>query len=432
MNNRPSTQTATSFTGGSPQVMSYLQGMQRGDGTLGSPLIGDQGNSLGDSVYWLTTSVFDPRTVSNYAGGGTYSTYQPGFRYAQLCLDIMYQLMFQTFRMRNEPAPGIVEQMIDTIADVGRLLAIYFTALSMSSIDDPEMRQRARILELHTTMSEMSTMLEYLPCPPAIVNLSAKYIGLRDVSGKGQRSYAGFLANGDFSAFLTLYQNVMSRVLALNFLRQMYPLIGDARPASPDFNPDCLEAFVNAHYKRGNENFAPWVSVVGATGEVSMLASHGILHSTFSDDVVERLWTSTGWAVPGSGIGGVASQRVWFPSLCRWKGTVDAAITRSNIAPQTYNNAPPLVTFETVQDQDLAANIAHEYNMASDLTAGTSAGNALVLNQTTGTSAGPLDPAAIFALENPRYRVNAGFELSQVSYRLDGNALRGLRSILAP
>lgn len=412
------------FSGSAPINFSIAQTVPGSPGFFNAS-IPTQGNNQGDTVYALVSNVFDPRTLQPTAGGNTYSTITRGYDYTQLAQDYMYRLIFEQFRMRTEPALATINEMIDSIADIGRMLGIYLTALSMKQSRDPEMFARARALSLNNTFAEMQSMLQYLPLPRNIVNAAVKYIRLMDVAARDNYQNVGFLVNGDYDAFVALSASVRSRPLALNYLRQLYPELGVIGDPGSVYNADVMEAFANSNLRLGTSGFAPRIVADGSSGEVERMMSFGLLSTVV--EATNAAFTVTGWAAPGSGIGGVPNVRVWHPSLCRWKSATnkDAVITYT-AADAVYSNAAGVVTYETVKDTPLAANIAHEYNMGYD--SALPARNHLSLTAATGV----LGTVDALAAEDVRYRVSAGFGLAFSSYKLDGNIMTGIYSMLAP
>lgn len=389
-----------------------------------SPFIPTAGDTAGDTVYFLLNSIFDPRTMQTTAGTNTYSVAVPGQDYRSIWLDLLYQIVFNQFRMRQEPTLSTLVEMLDVIVDTTRCLGIYLTALAMSQSRDPDMFARARVLNVYDAKVEMQTMLATLPLPRYLVELSLKYIGLVDVSGSYNFQNVGFLCTGDYADFTALYANIMSKPLARNFLRQIYPeigLLGD--PGGSKNTADTLQMFVNASFKSVSSGFVPYILADGASDESLRLHSGGILGATERGTSIH---TITGWAAPGSGIGN-SSVRVFWPSMCVWKPSTgkDAAITRT-FASQAYSTAAGVVTFETQLNAALAVNMVHEYNMnkndASPIDVAT------VFNGT----AGQVVTAESLALENARYRVSAGFQLGSLTYDLQANVVSLFRDILLP
>jgi hypothetical protein len=389
-----------------------------------SPFIATAGDTAGDTVYFLLNSIFDPRTIQNTDGTARYTTTGPGMDYRSIWLDLLYQIVFAQFRMRQEPSLATMVEMLDVIVDTTRCLGIYLTALAMSQSRDPDMFARARVLNVYDAKTEMQSMLATLPLPRYLVGLSLKYIGLVDVSGSYNFQNIGFLCTGDYNDFTALYSNVMSKPLARNFLRTIYPeigLLGD--PGGLQSVPDMLQAFVNANGKATTDGFVPYVLTDGASDEVLRIHSGGIL------SMVERgtqAFTITGWAAPGSGIGN-SSVRVFYPSACVWKPSVgrDAAITRSS-ASQSFGVAGGVVSFETQQNSALATNMVHEYNM--NQTNVLPMYSATVVNNTSGV----VQSADALATDNTRYRVSAGFQLGNLTYDLQANVVSLFRDILLP
>lgn len=393
-------------------------------------------NSVGDTVYYLVSNPFDPRVlVNNLSGTPRMTGTEFGFNYYALAHDYLYRIIFDVFKYRNEPSPGIMTAIIDNIADIGRMLGILMTAYAMKQSRDPEMFRRARILGLHDSIPEMTAALSLLPLPKGVASLTTKYIGLGDIANDPSvYQNIGFLVNGNYDAFITLASNLVStndRRLALNFMRRMYPELGVIGDPGPRSGSDMLELFTNAHLKTGDGTFCNWVSAAGSGNEARLLASAGLFHAVEEpgSSLFQRVFTLTGWAVPGTGYNTgsrpYGTVQTWFPSLCRWKflsstDGVDGAIARATT--QAYT-AGGLV--ETVQDTDLIANIGHEYNMMRS-SGGTAAQNILTWDPPTGITTS----ASNFTLEDTRYRVSAGFQLGALSYKLDGNLMSGLYSML--
>lgn len=392
-----------------------------------SPFIATAGDNAGDTCYFLLNSIFDPRTLQANDGAQRYSAIAPVIDLQSIWFDLLYQVIFAQFRMRNEPSPTTISDMMDVIVDTTRCLGIYLSAMSMSASRDPDMFNRARILGVYDGKVEMQSMLASLPLPRYLVELSLKYVGLTDVSGSYNFQNVGFLATGDYADFVTLYTNIMSKPLARNYLREIYPeigLIGD--PDGTRNAMDVLGAFINANLKVVDSGFAPYVVAEQSTDEPLRLASSGVLSSYFST-ANSRAHTATGWAVPGTGIGATGSVRSWTPAMCVWKRATgkDAAITRTGTS-QDYSVSGSVINVETAVDANLAVNIVHEYNMAYTPTAAPSTFTSF--NGTTGSQLA----ADELSLENPRYRVSAGFSLGSVSATLQANAVSAFRDILLP
>lgn len=391
------------------------------------PFIATAGDNAGDTCYFLLNSIFDPRTLQNVDGTPRYSFITPEVDLHSIWFDLLYQVVFSQFRMRNEPSVTTIREMLDVIVDTTRCLGIYLTALSMSSSRDPDMFNRARILGVYDGKVEMQSMLASLPLPRYLVELSLKYVGLVDVSGSFNFQNVGFLYTGDYDDFVTLYNAIISKPLARNYLREIYPeigLIGD--PDGTRNTMDVLGAFINANYKTVDNGFAPYVMAEQSTDEPLRLASSGVLSSYFLNGTT-KAHTATGWAVPGTGIGATGSVRSWFPAMCVWKRATgkDAVVIRTGTA-QGYSVAGSLINVESIVDANLAVNLVHEYNMATGSAAAPSA-----FTQFNGTSGSGTGVDTLSA-ENPRYRVSAGFSLGSVSATLQANAVSAFRDILLP
>jgi len=388
-----------------------------------SPFVPTAGDTAGDTAYFLVNSIFDPRTLQNSDGTVRYANVALGQDYRSIWQDILYQIVFAQFRMRQLPTQTTLNEMLEVICDLTRCLGIYLTALSLSASRDPDMFARSRVLGLFDSKMEMQSQLAILPLPRFLVELSLKYIGLVDVSGSFNFQNVGFLSSGDYNAFNTLLSNVRSKSFALNFLRQIYPeigLIGD--PDGSRSIPDILQAFINANVKEAGSGFAPYVAVEQATDEPIRLASGGILHTVSRSGVGTH--TITGWALPGSGIGTDPAVRTWVPSMCVWKAATgkDAAVTRT-VASQAYDISAGAI--ETLQNAPLAVNLVHEYNMNSSDTL--AAINPHTINVSTGSPG--FDS---LAAETTRYRVSAGFGLGSITYDLQANAVSIFRDMLLP
>jgi len=415
--------------GGSPRVtgapiqgVKINQSIPPGQGYF-SPFISTAGDTAGDTVYFLINSIFDPRTLQNSDGTTRYASVGLGQDYRSIWQDILYQIVFAQFRMRQPPDQTTLNEMLEIICDLTRCLGIYLTALSLSASRDPDMFARSRVLGLYDAKVEMQSQLAILPLPRFIVELSLKYVGLVDVSGSFNFQNVGFLSSGDYNAFNTLMSNIRSKSLALNFLRHFYPeigLIGD--PDGSRSMPDILQAFINANVKIADSGFAPYVAVEQATDEPIRLASGGLLHTVIREGVGTH--TITGWALPGSGIGTDPAVRTWVPSMCVWKTATgkDAAITRT-VASQAYDISAG--ASETLQNAPLAVNLVHEYNMNTSDTQ-----PAFNPHTVIGSSGAPtFDP---LAAETTRYRVSAGFGLGSITYGLQANVVSTFRDILFP
>jgi len=415
--------------GGSPRVTGtpvpgskINQSIPPGQGYF-SPFIPTAGDTAGDTAYFLINSIFDPRTLQSTDGTARYSSVSLGQDYRSIWQDILYQIIFAQFRMRQEPNQTTLNEMLEIICDLTRCLGIYLTALSLSASRDPDMFARSRVLGLYDSKMEMQSQLAILPLPRYLVELSLKYVGLVDVSGSFNFQNIGFLYSGDYSAFNTLMSNIRSKSFALNWLRQIYPeigLIGD--PDGSRNVPDILQAFINANVKDASSDFAPYVVVEQATDEAIRLASGGLLHTVSRGGAGAH--TITGWALPGSGIGTNPAVRTWVPSMCVWKAATgkDAAITRT-VASQAYNISAGVI--ETLQNAPLAVNLVHEYNMNSSDTQ--PAVNPYTFNGSSGATS--FDP---LAAETTRYRVSAGFGLGSITYGLQANVVSTFRDILFP
>jgi len=388
-----------------------------------SSFIPTAGDTAGDTAYYLLNSIFDPRTLQNSDGTIRYSSVGLGQDYRSIWQDILYQIVFAQFRMRQLPTQTTLNEMLEVICDLTRCLGIYLSALSLSASRDPDMFARSRVLGLFDSKMEMQSQLAILPLPRYLVELSLKYVGLVDVSGSFNFQNVGFLYSGDYSAFNTLMSNIRSKSFALNWLRQIYPeigLIGD--PDGSRSIPDILQAFINANVKEADSGFAPYVAVEQATDEPIRLASGGILHTVSRSG--RGAHTITGWAMPGSGNGTDPAVRTWVPAMCVWKAAAgkDAAVTRT-VASQSYNGSTGVI--ETLQNPPLAVNLVHEYNM--NATDAQPAANPYTFDGSTG--AATYDP---LAAETTRYRVSAGFGLGSITYDLQANVVSTFRDALFP
>jgi len=391
------------------------------------PFIATAGDNAGDTCYFLLNSIFDPRTLQDNTGATRYSAVTPDIDLHAIWTDLLYQVVFSQFRMRQEPAISTIREMLDVIVDTTRCLGIYLSALSMSASRDPDMFNRARILGVYDGKVEMQSMLASLPLPRYLVELSLKYVGLVDVSGSYNYQNVGFLCTGDYEDFVTLYNAIISKPLARNFLHEIYPeigLLGD--PDGTRNSMDVLGAFINANYKTVTNGFAPYVVAEQSTDEPLRLAAGGLLSSYFISGTTKAL-TSTGWAVPGTGIGATGSVRSWFPAMCVWKRATgkDAVVIRNGNA-QVYSVDGSLINVESIVDANLAVNIVHEYNMAND--SATAPSSFTQFNGTTGSATA----ADVLSSENPRYRVSAGFSLGSVSANLQANVVSAFRDIFLP
>jgi len=390
-----------------------------------TPFIPTAGDTAGDTVYFLVNSIFDPRTLQNTDGTSRFSTILNAQDYTSIWTDILYQVVFAEFRMRQNPVLATLVEMMEVIVDTTRCLGIYLSALSMSASRDPDMFARARVLEVYDAKVEMQTQLAYCTLPRFLVEASLKYIGLVDVSGSFNFQNVGFLSSGSYSDFTTLMANISSKSLARNFLRQIYPeigLIGD--PDGSRNAMDVLQTFINANLKETASGFVPYVLADQVGDEPLRMHSAGMLGASLRSSA--QCSTITGWAVPGTGVPGTGSVRTWIPSMCVWKPTTgrDAAITRTSPS-QAYSAGTP-INFETFQFGALAANLVHEYNM--NITDASPAFAVTGFNGTTGSSSSS-DP---LAAETTRTRVSAGFSLGSLTYDLQANVVSMFRDILLP
>jgi hypothetical protein len=387
----------------------------------------------GRSVYTLLSNVWDPRTTQfdKYSVpdfGQRFALYGYGFDYMNTVIDYLYRIYAATRPGRQEPNLETIGEIIDTITDISRMLGIYYTALTMKQSRDPLMFKRAEQTNMRDTFVEMQTMLLDLPCPPMIAQLNAKYVRLMDVSSDRMYQNVGFLVAGDYDAFLTLNDNVRRRRNAISFMRHglEYPNLGSLGDPGSAYNADVLQAFSNCNvkYESGNP-FAVYVTVDGATEEPSALASAGVLHVTW-DQTPGRaaIYTQSGFALPGTGLGAIGAVRSAIPYICTWDkvNETDSAIslTVNRAIPSLGATHSPCATANI----DLAANIAHEFNMASSETES----NFYVDEFTPG------DPLVItrelLASTNTRYRVSAGFGLQKLSYSFSSNNMAFLAGLL--
>lgn len=400
------------------------QGIPPAQGRFTS-FIPTSGDTAGDTVYFLVNSIFDPRTLQLADGTPRHSTVINEQDYRSIWSDILYQVVFAQFRMRQEPSFATLVEMMDVIIDTTRCLGIYLSALSMSASRDPDMFARARVLGVYDAKVEMQTQLAYCSLPRFLVEASLKYIGLVDVAGSFNFQNVGFLSSGSYSDFTTLMANISSKPLARNFLRQIYPEIGLLGDPDGSRNVmDVLQTFINANLKETTTGLVPYVLADQASEESLRMHSAGLLGVSLKSSTTCS--TITGWAVPGTGVPGVGSVRTWIPSMCVWKPTAgrDAAITRTTPS-QAYSAGTP-INFETLQFGALAANIAHEYNMNI-----TDSNPAFAVTGFDGTTGVPSASDSL-AAESTRTRVSAGFSLGSLSYTLQANVVSMFRDILLP
>jgi len=420
------------YLGGAPNLSQIAQTIPSVRGFI-NPTIEFAPSSLGDTVYIPVHNLLDPRVLQSYiitlgnpdtiVYSNRHSAAVAGWGYTELWVSQLYRLIFDHMKFRTEPQLRVIGDMIDTIADVSRMLGIYLTALTLANSLDPEMLQRARIYELNNTFPDMMAVLATLPCPPQIVKLALKYIRLFDTAGAAQYQNCGFISTGGYRDFLALYENVKSRSLAMQFLRTMYGQIGNIGDPGNDYNADVFQAFINCGYKLGSGGYTNYIEVDGNSGEAKILASFGILHSTFVSSGTVA-WGQTGYSLPGVSYP-TASQRVWLGSVCRWNGSTDAAITRT-AASQTYSTAAQPFAAQTVLDAALAANLAHEYNMMTDST--TTRQVVTAINTSTGTPT----LGDTLSVEDTQYRISPGFKLTQLNYSFGGNFMAGAEAMLMP
>lgn len=398
------------------------------------PYISVQGDSYGDTVYYLLHNIFDPRVSSEYSEGNAYSLAKPGRDYIGLFKDMLLFRIFDERPGRQEPSDAVIDGIIANIVDISRMYGILLTALTLKESRDPEMYQRARSYGLHNTYVDMQTMLAYLPLPKVVAQLNQKYVRLMDVASQDAYQNVGFLVNGSYDTFLQLHANVRNRRSALAWMRTMFPDIGVVGNPASGFDADVMHAFVNANIKftQDNVNYLPFQNVQGSSGEYTAMASAGVLHCAFDLDTLS--WhTLTGWGLPGSGnSSGVASTiRTPAPFLCTYDPTVglDAAIIY-DAGFYAVSNTANVVTAQTIADPALAANLGHEYNLASGL----AAQPGIMINPIEiDLNSGILDPLVQdnMTFEDTRYRASAGFSLGELSYRLDGNLMSMLAAMIS-
>lgn len=414
------------YIGGQPNKITASGSTPPAGGGWLRPVIDVQGASLGDTIYIPITSIFDPRVLQDSDGSARYSQWTPGFDYYNNFIDYLYRRVFAERPGRQEPPYSVFQSIVDNLADISRMLGIYYTALTMKQSRDPEMFQRARILDLRDSFDDMQAILQHLPCPRFLAYLNAKYVRLMDVSSSNLYQNIGFIVPGDYAAFATLAQNVRSRRDALAWMRLLWPELGTLGDPGSQYNADVLQAFINCTPKVSiDSGYTSYCTVQNGTEEVERLQSAGILHSARfigSSGAADR-FTCTGFGAPGSGYGIHASLRVPDPVICRWNGANDAAINRLS-ANTNYAVSGSSVTYSSVLDEDLAANVGHEYNMSSDET--TPAANHRGFNTDTGNAIS----SDFLTAENARYRVSAGFALGQLSFRLTANHMALLAAIV--
>lgn len=394
------------------------------------PTIPYEGEQDGRSIYYLISSIFDPRTTQFFFGETTpnsqrYSGMANGFDYSRHVEDLLYRIIFDTRPGRQEPPVSVVMQIVENICDISRMLGIYLTALSLKQSKDPQMFERARTLDLRDSFVEMQTILMDLPCPKFIAGLNSKFMKLMDISDGPVIQNVGFLSVGDFSVFLALYNNVRSRREALGWMRVMYPPLGNVGDPGNAYDPDVFEMFVNAQNKATATNQVIYTKVAGASDIPQMLASAGMLHTVYRTGL-NLIHTVTGWVVPGSGFGANPTWRSPYSYLCKWDtvNNRDALITRVD-ATGPYNQALGVVTAATQLNAPLSANLYHENNINRAETTPNDS-----IRQWDVVTGLPLDVDQS-TVEDTRYRTSAGMELNSLSYTFDANQLTLLAACLA-
>lgn len=418
------------YSGSAPSSISLNANIPGVPGVQDSTTIPLQGNSVGDTVYTLISSVFDPRTLQTNPSPGTaianvYSNKPAKFNYVTLARDYLYRIVFEEFKYRTEPSEQVIVDILDNICDISRMLGIYLTALTLKQSRDPEMFARARALELHDSLPEMQMALSDLPLPRNVTALNNEMIRLAEVSGSPTTyQNVGFLVNGNFAAFNALYNIVRGRSLALNFMRRLYPMIGVVGDPGNAASADFLECFINAtHYKLGDGTFAPWVTVAGSSNVPQQLAAAGLLSSVAETAAPFNVVTMTGYAIPGTGYS-IGNVRSYVPYLCRWDSSnnIDA-----HVAGTTASYVPgATITPQRVADRSLYHNVVHEYNIMAGL--GATDFPQTVTGFTSAT--GDLTTTSIIDVDT-RHRVSVGMTLGALSYRLDGNMMSGLYGMLS-
>lgn len=389
-----------------------------------SPTIPIEGMSEGRSVYTLLTSVFDPRTLQNGASGNRYSGIQAGFNYLLHYEDLMYRMIFDARPGRQEPASSVISDILNNICDISRMLGIYYTALTLKQSRDPQMFERARDLDLRDSFVEMQTMLADLPCPRFIAQLNSKVVRLMDVADGNSIQNVGFLVVGDYDAFVELHQAVRTRREALTWMRLLYPTLGVLGDPGSGFDADTFQLFINAHVKETDDNYCVYTKARGATGLPEQLQSAGLFHCV-REPADLKVSTMTGWAVPGSGFGGVGVVRTWFPSLCTWdtSANTDAALQNTGV-DVPYLSLAGSITSASIDSPALLGNIVTEYCMAA-----TESGSyqQILLHD---DASGAFSVSAISPGFSTRYRVSAGLELANLSFKYDANQLTALASAI--
>lgn len=373
-----------------------------------SPVINIGTPIAGNSVYYAIHNPFDPRTTTN-----SITALFPYVRYVSVILN---RMLFERNPGRAAPATSVIDDMIANIADISRMLAIYCSALGMLSSGDSQLYARAETMGLLTTLGAMQVGLSRLPLPGNLVRMITKYVGMIDVSSGINYQNVGFLATGNWAAFVTLRQNVENRNEALRWLYTIYPQIGQIGDKGVGYNADVLEVFINAHASEISGGFAPYTTVAGSTDEPSRLISGHVLKSlVVSGSSPTQFNTLTGWSLPSGSPGN--SVRCAVPFLCTYDlaNTRDAAISRVAATAVGTTNVPNIIN-----NADLAENLMYEYDMG--------------YTQTTSarlwTNIGGTPTTEDLASNNPRYRGNAGRSIDAVSITLDQNVEAALSSML--
>lgn len=379
----------------------------------------------GNTVYYLLNSLYDPRAASATTG------VTEGFSYTRYCQIILQRMLFEINPGRAIPSNAIVSVMVDQIADIGRMVGMYLTALATVSSGDSLMYDRADACDFIRNLGGMQVSLSRLPIPPNVLRANIKYIGLMNTSSGQNFANVGFLVAGDFAAFRNL-RNIVeggeagtagdNRREALRWLNTLYPLIGQIGDKGTGYNADCMEMFINAHRKTAtaDQAYVPYTSVVGADDEVSKLMAGGLLHM-IQDGT--NVFTQTRFAVPGSGIG-TSTAPTLNPGICSFDRTAsrDAYITRTTA---TTNYAAATGTPQMQLNPSLAENLAYEYDMG--LTDTLPATQPILFPASFAGLATGHEAVAAF---NPRYRGNEGRSLDGLSFRIDQNSEALIGSML--
>jgi len=391
----------------------------------------------GASVYWLLHNLYDPRTLVNPVFTGSditsysnrFSTLPYGFNYVEFMVDYLRRAIFAERPGRSDPGDREVYDMFENICDTSRMLGIFYSAMTMLQSKDPVLFRRARQLELDRALPEMQAALMNIPCPKLIVQMNQTFVSLADVTGTAQFQNVGYLVAGGYEQFLALWASVRNRVNGTKWNRVLFDelgVLGD--PATGTVGADLMSFFINTSFKSDTTGYAPYVYVNGASDVTQRLQSVGILSSYVQASAVEY-FTQTAWGIPGFGTDQsgtlVNSQRQFVPYLCYYDPTTghDAGLTPATT--QAAAIVGSVASPELVTEPDLAANMAHEYNMSYEDNTPPAGWDSV------NVSTGALGTGFSLATTNPRYRVSAGYALGSINYTFSANQLAFMNELVS-